>query len=411
MSTPARVAILSFSPLAQDARVLRQVEYLAADYTVSLIGYGALDVTWANVTLHTIQPDRTSANRRRVRTLALLPLGRLVPALAYERWYWGRTNHIAALEHLVQSAPQIIHANDWEALPVAVRAAEQTGAQIVLDLHEYAPRQSDDHRHWRLFVKPMIEFFLHKYAKRVAASITVNQTIADLYRPEYGLDPLVVMNAPSYTEQPPFKPVTAAQIHLVHHGVAMRDRKLELMIQAVALADGRYTLSLMLVNSDTAYLAELQALAQQLAPTRIHFLPPVRPTEIVGRIAEFDLGIFLLPPTTFNYAVALPNKFFDFINAGLAVFIGPIPEMARLTQQFGFGIVTNSCAPHVAAAALNRLTIGEIEAMKRSAIEARQQLNGKVEMAKVVNLYARLLAKSPAIATNSHLIHSTSATV
>ena len=41
-----------------------------------------------------------------------------------------------------------------------------------------------------------------------------------------------------------------------------------------------------------------------------------------------DVGVFCMPPINVNARYALPNKFFDFVQARLAVAVGPAEEMA-----------------------------------------------------------------------------------
>ena len=48
---------------------------------------------------------------------------------------------------------------------------------------------------------------------------------------------------------------------------------------------------------------------------------------------DYDVGLYLLPPTNFNQRYALPNKFFEFIQGRLAIAIGPSPEMAKLVER------------------------------------------------------------------------------
>jgi glycosyltransferase involved in cell wall biosynthesis len=113
--------------------------------------------------------------------------------------------------------------------------------------------------------------------------------------------------------------------------------------------------------------------------------------EIVERIAIFDMGIFLLPFSEFNSFAALPNKFFEFIASGLAVCVGPSPEMASLTREFGLGIVVESFDPENVARVLNSLRASDIDRMKLRAIGASKLLNADTEMAKLVDLYRQLL--------------------
>ncbi|MBP8001434.1 MAG: glycosyltransferase [Chloroflexi bacterium] len=384
------VAIVVFSAIQSDARVLRQIEYLSPYYAITVISYGQLNESGSSLARLQVIPNPRPGRWRQLRTLALLPLGRLLPQWAYERWYWGRVNHQEARRLLEETPAQIIHANDWNTLPLAVSVAKKTGAKIVLDLHEYAPLEGEDRWHWRTFVSPMIDYFLRQYGGNAAAYVTVNETIAQKYQAEYGFLPAVVMNIPHVDTSLPFQP-TQATIQLIHHGIAKRDRHLELMIEAVALAQSRFHLHFMLMETDLAYIAELKLLASQRAPDRIHFHPPVPPKEIVFRLSTYDMGFYLLPFTNYNNSVALPNKFFDFISAGLALCIGPSPEMARLTKQYGFGIVADSFHPQDVANLLNQLSEADIDQMKHRAHQAQQSLNAATEMRTLITLYQQLL--------------------
>ena len=389
MNLKRRIAVLSFSPLQGDGRVLRQVEYLSQSFTVDVIGYGPLPAAYTS-RARGFSLDPPTNRARRWRKACWLPLGRIAPA-AYETWYWSEAEFRQALDTLRELRPDAIHANDWEALPVAVRAARDTGACVVSDLHEYAPLLRENRRYWRTFYKPSIEYFLSAYLGATAASVTVSRAIADRYRAEYGIDPIVVMNAPQPAPRLPFRPTDPEHIRLIHHGNAIRDRQLERMIETVALLPPRYSLYFMLVERDPAYAAELRALARMRAPGRVFFLPPVSPAEVVKRISEFDIGFYLMPALSFNQLAALPNKFFDFVMAGLAVCIGPSPEMEVLIRDHGFGLVAPDLAASTAARLLAAQSSSDIDGLKRQALVAREVLNADVELGKLLHLYEELL--------------------
>jgi hypothetical protein len=139
--------------------------------------------------------------------------------------------------------------------------------------------------------------------------------------------------------------------------------------------DDRFTLDLMLMEAQTPYMRKLRAAAA--ADPRIRFRPAVPMQQIAATINEYDIGVFLLPPVNFNYRMALPNKFFEFVQARLAVAIGPSPEMARLVQHYGFGIVTDSFDPVDLARRLNALQPADIERMKQAADVASRELNAE----------------------------------
>jgi hypothetical protein len=390
MTPPRRVAILSFSPIARDARVLRQLEYLARHYVVDVIGYGEPP---ALPTGARFWPVPQTPRWVRVLSTALLLPGRLWPEPFYAAWYWARPDHRAAYRALSALRLDVIHANDILALPAACRAAQQVGARVVMDLHEYAPLELEDRALWRWLVQPRVAHYLRRYAPRADASVTVNATIAERYARDWGFAPEVVMNVPALEPQIGMRPTDPARIQLIHHGGAMRRRQLGLMIDALAGTEARYELHFRLVG-DPAYLAELRELAEQRAPGRVFFHPSVPPAQIVQAIADHDVGFYLLPPVGYNEAAASPNKFFDFVNAGLAICVGPSPEMARLVEQHGFGVVAPSFEPAEVARRLNALTPAEIDEMKGRALQARQVLNAEVEMNKLLTLYANLFAEA-----------------
>jgi hypothetical protein len=88
---------------------------------------------------------------------------------------------------------------------------------------------------------------------------------------------------------------------------------------------------------------------------------------------QYDVGLYLLPPTNFNYQLALPNKLFEFVQARLAVAIGPSLEMARLVREYDCGIVSDEFSPESLARRLNELDREHIDHFKqRSHFAARE---------------------------------------
>jgi glycosyltransferase involved in cell wall biosynthesis len=53
--------------------------------------------------------------------------------------------------------------------------------------------------------------------------------------------------------------------------------------------------------------------------TRVHFLPVVTPEELPDKLAEFDIGLALEQRWPRNRDVTIPNKIFQYMNAGLAL--------------------------------------------------------------------------------------------
>jgi len=313
-------------------------------------------------------------------------LGRFVPVVHDLRLH-TRKIYQDTLRHAAASKADIYLANDWSALPVCAEAARRNNAALVLDEHEFAPAMYDT-LYYRLLFGPMTRHFLKEYIDEVDGFTTVCEPIAERYGKEFGLRPMVVMNAPERTEAP-YHDTSVGEIKLVHHGLAARDRHLEWMIEAVAKTEAHFTLHFHLVG-DAGYIEELRTFAQNIAAARVFFHDPVDPSEIVNCIAGYDVGFCVIAPTNYNYLISLPNKFFDYVVAGLAFCIGPSPAMSVLVNQYGFGVIAPTFTPEDLAQTLNGLTVEKINAMKAAAREASKVINADVEVKKLVDLAARV---------------------
>ncbi len=411
MTARKSICILSLSPIASDGRVLRQIAYLSQRYDLTVAGYGPPHPHWENDPRVSYLP--LSAPPPIANLMTLMKAGRLVTALqdaafttrrvgfqatlyagilwpaAYAAGYAWRWNYVLrpVLAHGRRYAAY--HANDWSTLPFAAEAAQRTGARLVVDLHEYAPLQFENRIGWWRY-KAFLHHIFHRHMGQADATTTVAPLIAERYRNEFGFLSQVVLNAPEAVPLP-VRRLDPANIRLVHHGYASPSRKPELMIETIALCELRYSLHLMFMPSP--YVETLKELAKRIAPGRVLFHDPVRPEQIVSKIAEFDVGFTLMAPTSYNYVAALPNKFFESIVAGLAVLIGPSPSMEAYVQQYGVGVVAPSFEPHDLAATLNAVTDEQWQSMQQAARNAARQLNAAVEMQKVLDIYARLLDK------------------
>ena len=415
MTRRPSICLLSFGPLASDGRVLRQVTYLADRFDLTVGAFGAAPALPAGVRFVRVGPDTDGvalrplaarlrrgdltalpallaegARRASRQPAALLPgsfllrLGHRLPAL-YPLYYAPPFR--GELARLLSEPHDAFHANDWATLPAAARAARRHGARLVVDLHEFAPLEFENEPDWWLH-EPMIRHALRRHAARADAVITVAPEIAARYRADFGFDVQVVLNTPDRVPVPAREP-DPGRVELVHHGIATRVRNPEAMIAAVARCDPRYRLHFMLLPND--YVPLLRAFADRVAPGRVFFHDPVPPAEIVPTIARFDVGFSLIAPTSFNYRMCLPNKFFEALAAGLAVCTGPSPAMARLVGQFGCGVVAPSFEPADLAAALNDTTPAAWAQMRRATRLASEQLCAEVEMRKLVSIYERLL--------------------
>lgn len=383
-----RICILVFSDIVRDGRVLRQIEAARKEYDVDVVAYG----TWVapeNVGYFQLTKSDSSSPASNVLRLAYLAAGK-VNRKIFERLFWEQSEHKQALEILKNGQYDLIHANDWDSLPVA-SVAKNSKTCVLFDAHEYTLGQFTQHLTGRYLKSPYFEYMLRTYSENIDGIITVSEGIANLYKLNFGWNANVVRNAPKYVSVN-YHPVNATSIRLVHHGGAMRKRQLENLIQLVSLLDDRFNLTFILVPTDKAYLSRLKDMANHLAPERITFLDPIQPALLPKELAAYDMGVHLLTDVNLNHQYALPNKLFDFIMAGLGVAIFPLLEMEKIVTENQIGLVSTDQSLSSMAIALNSLTPDQINEFKKNSLSLAKTLNGDVEMQKLMDIYAGLLS-------------------
>lgn len=361
-----RLLIMSFSRLISDARVLRQIRLFADSYQVTTLGYGPAP---DGIVQHLRLPDEVSSWRKD---------RRLLMVRRYAAAYWRSPVVVAAqrlLEQFREAADgevDVVLADDIDTVPLALTLGAKGGVHA--DLHEYHPRQNEESWRWRLFVQPYVHWLVRTYGPRVDSITTVGEGIAREYRLRYGLHADVVVNAPHQVGLQPTEVVPGTPLRLVHSGNAQRHR-LDIILEAMDLVRRPMRLDLYLMANDPAYLNELQ---QRYADSDVvHIHPPVTPAELPATLNAHDVGVYVLPPVSFNHLWALPNKFFDFVQGRLALVVGPSPEMAALVRRHGLGIVTDDFTAASLARALDSLDLQSVQAYKDASDRASTELSAE----------------------------------
>jgi glycosyltransferase involved in cell wall biosynthesis len=375
----ARVLVLSFSDHARDPRVSRQLAALSDRHQVVAAGLGAPRLP--GVSFVDLRPSASATAARANQAAGL----QRILSRRFDVAYWGNRLVRTSLDRLRGVDADAVVANDIQTLPLGLRAGG--GARVLFDAHEYYPEHFAQVRWWRLVMAPYLGYLCRKYMPMAAATTTVSPGLARLYRDRVGVEPEVILNAPPRADLTP-SPVERP-VRLLHHGLADRQRRLDRTIEAVRQLDGRFVLDLILMG-EARELARLRAAAR--GDARIRFLDPVPMPEIPRVANRYDVGVFLLEPRTPNQLHVLPNKLFEFIQARLAVVIGPSPEMAAVVNAWGCGIVTRDFSPAALAAALRSLDGHDIARMKERSHAAASELCAERSEKRLLELVEGLLA-------------------
>lgn len=299
----------------------------------------------------------------------------IYPIIGYR---YGLTN---IDEELWQRKYNWIIVEDLYLLPLAITNKKE--AKVLFDAREYFPRQNENGYYFTYFESPIRDYLCRELMPKCDQVITVSKGLAEEYNRNYGIEIEVIRSVPYYREKP-LRKTNNATIRMVHHGVANKNRSIEKQIDIIRRLDSRFTLDLYL-NGSASYIKKLKDAAAGC--DRIRFQEPVPFNHIIDMLSSYDIGFYYLEPNGFNVTYNLPNKLFEFIQARLAVAIGPSPEMMEIVTGYRCGFVSKEFTPESMVEELKKLDSSSIDVAKVRSSEASRELAFEIEIQKVVKIF------------------------
>lgn len=266
----------------------------------------------------------------------------------------------------------VIHCNDLNALPIGILIKLFCkDVKVVYDCHEYETERGGTNR----VSKWVMKFFEKNLMRYVDSTITVSDSIAACYSKDYGIvKPHLVLNCPSYTEQEKLDlfrqnlNIKTNQTIFLYQGGLSSGRGIELLLEAFLGIDDKNVLVFM------GY-GPLEELIREKTETsyNIFFHPAVSPDELLKYTSSADYGISFIEDSCLSYRYCLPNKFFEYLMAGLPVITSNLHEMKRLVESEGVGIVAEANTVDGFRAAISASLSQDYEEIQSNVFEARKK--------------------------------------
>jgi glycosyltransferase involved in cell wall biosynthesis len=405
--------IISYTGVSNEPRVLRQSRALLDDGWRVVVcghdGHSPRPREWTYVRLPTADPYRPqfalilAALRSAGRVVAVYGwpsgfarLGARLHHLSVPRWRYFRHSVLDLAAENPHLKPDLILCNDYFTCDVGYALARHYGAKFVVDCHEYAVEQNAHDARWVKWTRPLVLQVQDYYLTRADIVSTVCDGIADLLNKDHALKrpALVVRSVPTKQIQA-FRP-TGDRISVLYHGGIWHVRQLHAAIESMPLWRPEFDLVLR-GDGDPSYIAELRRLAHRYGlDKRVFFEPAVEFEQIIPAANRADIGYFSYANFSRQSQFVLPNKFFEYVMAGLAVCVIDLTEMGRLTRKYDLGKCIPVHKPEAIAAAINSFTRAEIDRCKRNALQAAEELNWDREREAMVAAYNELYGERAA---------------
>ncbi|WP_104697981.1 MULTISPECIES: glycosyltransferase [unclassified Helicobacter] len=257
--------------------------------------------------------------------------------------------------------------------------------KILIDLREYYPLEYENNPQWLETFGNFFYFLCKTYLKEVDFAITVSEGIAKKYFEIFNLRCEVFYSLPPYFDLNP-SPLEE-KIKIVYHGFLSPDRNSHFLVEIAKNLEDRFHLYILGLSNQANFLENLQ----NNAPNNISFIPPVAMQEIIPFTNQFDLGILTLSPNSFNNANAMPNKFFEYIQARLGIITTPLPSLLSFISQYKMGVCSTNFSAKSIASSLNSLDKNQILKLKLASHKASETLNYKQNQNKILRIINSLI--------------------
>ena len=287
-----------------------------------------------------------------------------------------------------------IHANDLDTLLAAYLGSKVRGKELVYDSHEYfteVPELEENPFAKRTWER--IEEWIFPQLNQV---ITVNESIADLYKKKYKKHVHVMRNIPEGKPEgmgPDTTQVSRAALGLpedktilIVQGTGINvDRGNEELVAAMKYLDG--FLLLIIGSGDVLPQLKEKVLKEELKD-RVLFKNKMPYGQLKFYTAASDGGISIDKDTNINYRFSLPNKLFDFIHAGIPCIVSDLPEVKRIVKDYNVGKVLSSHKPKEMAAEIKNYFLSNDKAeLKDNARKASVYLTWENEEKVLEEIY------------------------
>jgi glycosyltransferase involved in cell wall biosynthesis len=294
--------------------------------------------------------------------------------------------------YLLSHRANVLLANDLDTLLANYLAARLCRRKLVYDSHEYftgVPEIAN-----RPLVKATWEQIEKWIFPKLEVVYTVNESIAGLYEKQYGKKLEIIRNVSNRLVKTTGK--TRKDLGLpedkniaILQGAGINiDRGAEEALQAMQYVD--QAIFIIVGSGDVieilkSMVAELNLEEKVLFRGKLPFDEMMQYTQVA------DLGLTLDKDTNINYRYSLPNKVFDYIQAGIPVLASNLVEVANVVKSYGVGDVVESHDPKAIAAKMTEMFVKSKSGVwKENIRKAAEELCWEKESIKLKEIYSKL---------------------
>ncbi|MCX8533356.1 glycosyltransferase [Chryseobacterium luquanense] len=242
----------------------------------------------------------------------------------------------------------ILHANDLDALLPNYLISKKYKIPLVFDSHEIfsempAVQGKMSQKLWR--------YLQNKIVPNIEFMITASGSYGNWFQNRYGIQPIIVQNAPKKIDFNIEIPHNQPKIFL-YQGAINPFRGIDKAILAMHHLEN----VIFKIAGDGPKKKEYEDLVlKEKLQDKVQFLGKLLPEDLRKITVTADLGMSIEENGGESYLYSLPNKVLDCIQARVPLIMANLPEMLNIKNQFDVGEIIENHQPENIAAAIGKV--------------------------------------------------------
>ncbi len=263
---------------------------------------------------------------------------------------------------------------------------------LIYDSHEYFTEVPE------LVSRPKVQRVWKRIEEYVVPKlpemITVNQSIADLFHEKYGIKVHIIRNIPMRKMLP--APASRQEVGLDpnKHMLVLQGSGINIHRGSEELLDAMQYLDdcqLVIIGGGDVLPILKEKVAANHWDDRVKFFPRMPYQQMMAITQLAELGFTLDKDTNLNYRFSLPNKLFDYIQAGVPIIASHLTEIERIITDYNIGTFIDNHEPKTIAVTIQNALNDEkiLSLWKNNLIFAAQNLCWENEEEVLLKIYEK----------------------
>jgi len=307
------------------------------------------------------------------------------------------TSYIAMLFYSLKQNITMVHAHDLNALPVAFLISKMKRVPLIYDSHElWSESTHGKYPQWVISFAKRIEIYCAHRAKHV---ITVSESIAEHLKKLFdNKNVSVIRNVPSYVHDGSFNlfrekfGIPSSTPIFLYQGLISEARGVKMILDALALLDKELHYSFVFLGNGPFKVNLKNLVSDYQLSERVLIEDAVSQDVLLKYTSSADIGVHAIDNSCLNHDYCLPNKIFEYVNAGIGVICPDLTELSKFINVEKVGTTYTCEDANALSLEIDKYirNVDLITEAKNAAVQSRIHLNWQAEESILYGIYDRV---------------------